>query len=522
MSKGFHTFRAQADSKKRRKGKYLSREYLIVPIVALVEGVIHPSNATAPELALASEFAKVPAGWNGRPVVMNHPQVDGLPVSANSPDILESYAFGFLFNTYRDDTKLKSEAWIDIVRANELGGEFQEVVDRINAEETIEISTGLFTTNLEESGTHNGKKYQEVWREIVPDHLAFLSKGSTGACSVEDGCGAPRMNESLVTSSNRTWTELHTSQVALRTACACDEIKPNEKDEAANEQVRVQRLLANSYPEGMVDRDVFQVLSRAIKEQYSEGYYCSLLMFTQNEAIYVAYSKESWSSCIYAVPYDLTDNTKVTFLGEPREVNLLTKIVPVQESTSRGIKDMTTNANGATAPAVPAVTPAAPNAASPATPVTTAASAAPAPDATPAATPTAPVTPVTPAAQSSTSTTPATQPQTPANNEAQPRQMSQAEYIAAAPPGIREMLEDGMRTQEQRRTELITQLKASNRCDYTDDELKTMRIKDLERLAKLAAVPSYAGQAPANLAAGGTNEDSVPEAPLIFKPATAA
>ena len=84
------------------------------------------------------------------------------------------------------------------------------------------------------------------------------------------------------------------------------------------------------------------------------------------------------------------------------------------------------------------------------------------------------------------------------------------------------MLEDGMRTQEQRRTELITQLKASNRCDYTDDELKTMRIKDLERLAKLAAVPSYAGQAPANLAAGGTNEDSVPEAPLIFKPATAA
>jgi len=66
-----------------RTANFDGREYVVVPVVALVEGVIHPVNSAAPELVLAEEFAKAPNGWNGRPVLWNHPRLNGRRVSAN-------------------------------------------------------------------------------------------------------------------------------------------------------------------------------------------------------------------------------------------------------------------------------------------------------------------------------------------------------------------------------------------------------------------------------------------------------
>lgn len=187
-------------SGKKREGTFNGKAQIIVPVTALVEQVLRPSNAAGPELALATEFGKYPDGWNGRPVVIDHPEVNGRKVAANSPHILETYQVGFIFNTTMEGkdplkpTELRTEAWIDPERCEELGGEAQKMLDRINAGETIEVSTGLFTQLDETPGRYNGENYDGKWSEVVPDHLAFLTGKQIGACSIADGCGAQRTN----------------------------------------------------------------------------------------------------------------------------------------------------------------------------------------------------------------------------------------------------------------------------------------------------------------------------------------
>ena len=74
-----------------RVGTFQKRSHLVVPVVALVEGVLHPANTAQPEFVPANVIAQAPQGWNGRPVVVGHPQINNEFVSANcSPEILES------------------------------------------------------------------------------------------------------------------------------------------------------------------------------------------------------------------------------------------------------------------------------------------------------------------------------------------------------------------------------------------------------------------------------------------------
>ena len=82
------TLSVQPDIEAIRTETFNGTDHLVVPLVAITEGVLWPSNAESPELALASEFGKYPQSWDGRPVVMGHPLRDGTPVSANSPDVL--------------------------------------------------------------------------------------------------------------------------------------------------------------------------------------------------------------------------------------------------------------------------------------------------------------------------------------------------------------------------------------------------------------------------------------------------
>lgn len=172
------------------------REHLVVPVVALMEGVIFPVNAATPELVLAAELQTAPGGWNGEPVTWDHPVVAGKRVSANVPTVLESYQVGQIFNAHVEDKKLKMEAWIDVQRAAEMGGEALALLERIKAGDAIEVSVGAFVVAEARTGIHtNGKRYSAVWTEIVPDHLAMLPAGATGACSNEMGCGAPRAAE---------------------------------------------------------------------------------------------------------------------------------------------------------------------------------------------------------------------------------------------------------------------------------------------------------------------------------------
>ena len=82
-----------------RREEYDGVEHVVVSAVAVVEGLMWAQNAPEPEYVPAIAFSKHVDAWNGRPVVLNHPQVDGQLVSANSPAVLEGEMFGVLFNT---------------------------------------------------------------------------------------------------------------------------------------------------------------------------------------------------------------------------------------------------------------------------------------------------------------------------------------------------------------------------------------------------------------------------------------
>jgi len=112
--------------------------------------------------------------------------VGGTPVFGNQPSILEKRQIGIVFNAATKNSKLLMEAWIDVERAKELE---PALLERIEAGDPIEISVGLLCATSSESGKFNGKVYQGAWKDLVPDHLALLSKGHTGACSREMGCG---------------------------------------------------------------------------------------------------------------------------------------------------------------------------------------------------------------------------------------------------------------------------------------------------------------------------------------------
>jgi hypothetical protein len=170
-----------------RTAEFHGQQHLVVPVVALVEGVIQASTADTPELVLASEFGHTPDAWNGRPVVLDHP--DGGKTSANSPEVLDRVGLGTTFHARMDGKRLLLEAWLDLNASAEGAS---TMLQRLQAGELVEVSVGVFVDSKPVQGVFNGTPYQGVWENVVPDHVAFLSEGAKGACSIEMGCGAPR------------------------------------------------------------------------------------------------------------------------------------------------------------------------------------------------------------------------------------------------------------------------------------------------------------------------------------------
>ena len=158
------------------------KPYLIVPVAMMVEGV-HSGNH-GPILHEMEELAKFPNSWNGRPVVVNHPEVDGIAVSANSPDVIEGSMVGRVYNAKADD-KLRADIWLNKDRLEEVS---PDLFANISAGEPIEVSTGMFIEEEAQEGLWNEENYVAVAKNIRPDHLALLPDAE-GACSVEDGCG---------------------------------------------------------------------------------------------------------------------------------------------------------------------------------------------------------------------------------------------------------------------------------------------------------------------------------------------
>lgn len=164
------------------------REFLVVPVVAVVEGILNG------EFLSAEEIGKTPLAWNGRPLVIGHPPADnGIAGSANDQETLDKIQLGVLYNTTWMGGKLRTEAWIDLLQAKEKGGDHVIAVKRLEAGELTDVSTAYFRDREDNEGEFQGEPFDGIQRNIVPDHLALLLD-EPGACSIDDGCGAPRLN----------------------------------------------------------------------------------------------------------------------------------------------------------------------------------------------------------------------------------------------------------------------------------------------------------------------------------------
>lgn len=160
------------------------RLHLVVPAVAIAEGVWEGSEG--PVMYEADDLKAADPVWNHRPIVLNHPQKKGKPVSAADPEILNKYGLGIMLNTRTgEDGKQRYEAWIDVDKANKVD---VRVVTNIREKKKIETSTGLFANLETEEGRWNGKTYKFKAKDHKPDHMAVLLD-KVGAYSVADGGG---------------------------------------------------------------------------------------------------------------------------------------------------------------------------------------------------------------------------------------------------------------------------------------------------------------------------------------------
>jgi hypothetical protein len=172
-----------------REATHQEKKHLVVPVTMMVEGVHHGNHG--PLLHLMTELGKFPEAWNGIPIVVDHPEVEGQSVSANSPDIIDARTVGRVYNTHVDGSRLRSEAWID---ENKLRQVSSDTLAQLLALEMIEVSVGVFNEEEVVTGDWNGEQYSAIARNHRPDHLALLP-GGTGACSVADGCGIRANNK---------------------------------------------------------------------------------------------------------------------------------------------------------------------------------------------------------------------------------------------------------------------------------------------------------------------------------------
>lgn len=157
------------------------KQFLVSPVVAVISQVLNG------EFLSAEEIEKSVAAWEGIPITVNHPPDAPLPTQNQ---FIARSAIGDLRNMSFEDDKLLGEAWLDLSIARNKAG---DIITRIQNGDVVEVSTGYFSHVQPSSGTHDSVAFNGVQTDIVPWHFALLPT-KEGACSVDDGCGLPRVN----------------------------------------------------------------------------------------------------------------------------------------------------------------------------------------------------------------------------------------------------------------------------------------------------------------------------------------
>jgi len=443
------------------------REHIVVPMVILTEGV--HSGSGGPVYYPKDELSKTPEIWNHKPVVVYHPMMNGQGISACQPDVLNNRKVGIMLNTKFEDGKLKSEAWIEKVRANAVD---ERIMTAIETKEMMEVSTGLFMDNEDTTGKWQSEEYKGVARNYKPDHLALLPD-QIGACSISDGAGF------------------------LRNQAGDGKKKTSEKQALKH---LAQRL-------GLIDNEqsysnISSLLSTKIREKFKVGEDGPWIWVVDVYSNFFVYEKDAK---FWRLGY-MSNDTDVSLSDEtPVEVKRVTEYRTVdgsfvgnrQPATKTTEQDKTMNkkekidgiiaANAGWAEADRKNLEVFNDAQ-----LDIVSNSVKKPEPTPAPTPVTPKAPEAPAPTVNNTPAPAT-PKT---------ALTVDEYISNAPPQMREVLNDSMSALNEEKAKLVAGIMANEANPFGKEELESQPIAQLRKLARLSAsttapqMVTYEGQAP--------------------------
>jgi hypothetical protein len=261
------------------------REHLVVPVVMMREGVHNGSRG--PLLYTEEEFKKNPTHWNGIPITINHPEG-----TANEPTV---HTVGKIFHTHMEGDKLKAEAWIDIAHLSDVS---ELALSYIREQRALNVSVGVFSEEINESGEWNGEQYRARAVDYRPDHLALLPE-ATGACSWDDGCGIRNKENEVVPKSN-----------------ANDKLMNVKKEDLVKMKETRLDLLFNET--GF--REISQLLQSKLDALDTDSRYHFLEEVYQDNFVFRVSNRVSNQSTFYKQSYSLTANDEVELAQDAKEV----------------------------------------------------------------------------------------------------------------------------------------------------------------------------------------------------------
>ncbi len=298
-----------------RTESYEEIDYIIVPVVMMVEGV--HSGSRGPILYITSELEQSASSWNGFPVIVNHPtDENGNYVSV--VDASQEQIVGTIQNSHMDGSKLKADLRIDIAS---LGNMSQETLESIRNQSPLDVSIGVFTDDEEVSGEFNNITYNAIAHNLTPDHLALLP-GAVGACSFDAGCGIrtnkkegkenksqtkTKIKHEVVERTKLTFKQMHT--ILLKGGCVINELGNSE-------------LTRNELG--------FYEISNAIQNKLDafdgeNKYYYLQEVFTDGTFVYMVSNRDDRTSLLYRRTYQVNEDDQITLLDDAvqvvREVN---------------------------------------------------------------------------------------------------------------------------------------------------------------------------------------------------------
>lgn len=422
----------------------LGREYVVAPMVMITHGVHKGSNG--PLYYPEPELAKTPVVWNNKPIVVYHPEINGQGCSACDPLILNSRSIGVVMNTRYEDGKLKAEAWLETGR---MGVVDKRVEEAIQNNQMMEVSTGLFCDFDAAEGEFGGKTYTHIARNYRPDHLAILPD-KTGACSIKDGAGLLRNQKHPLTNDDDD-----------------DDDGVELSYESRREQLRT--LLRKgetsdgpgTYVEDLYDE--FVIFSRGpklFKQEYSsEGGRVSLVGLPTEVVKVIEYRTLDGTYVGNAAPVQVQGEKPMT------KTELIGQLVANAHS---GWKEEDRKALEAVDETL----------------LQRMVANAPGDEEEDDEDEVEDVEDVDDAEEVE-------------DEELATQNMTPEQYIALAPPGIRDMLISGLAVHNVQKQELINSITANTACGFTKEQLAAKSLGELQLLAKLAAPAPTANVAPA-------------------------